>query len=170
MHNTFELLGPPADPAKVKGLEVLAALTRIAQSKSTFVSRADDSGTNKKEVALWREAGGLAPWKRYIEAGQGMGRSLIMANEKGAYILADRATYLAFKTKVELVPLAARSQRMNNPYGVMVVRHDDPSEAAARRAHAFVDYLVSPRGQKRIREFTIAGEQLFIPAHPPAGE
>ncbi len=170
MHNTFELLGPPDDPAGIKGLEVTAALLRIAAHRATFVSRADDSGTNKKEEALWRAAGGRAPWKTYIEAGQGMGRSLIMANEKRAYILADRATYLAFERKIDLRPLARHSERMNNPYGVMVVRHQKPRAAAGSRANAFVDFLVSPEGQRRIAGFEIAGEQLFFPARPPRPE
>lgn len=170
MHNTFELLGPPSDPAAVGGLEVAAALARLATSKSPFVSRGDDSGTHKKEMALWRDAGGLGQWERYIETGQGMGRSLIMANEKDAYILADRATYLAFKHKIHLVPLVSKAEKMNNPYGVMVVSSSQHPDVDARRANAFVDYLVSPRCQRIIRDFTIAGERLFFPAHSLAGE
>lgn len=170
MHNRFELLGPPSDPAAVKGLEITVALRLIASSQPPFVSRSDDSGTHKKEMALWRDAGGLNPWRRYFETGQGMGRSLIMANEKQAYILADRATYLAFKNKIELVPLAANSEKMNNPYGVMVVSSRLHPHVDARRANAFVDYLISPRGQQIIRDYTVAGERLFFPAHPPKDE
>jgi tungstate transport system substrate-binding protein len=165
MHNMFELLGPPRDPAQARGLEVTAAFRRIAASESAFVSRGDDSGTHKKELALWRELGGLTRWERYFETGQGMGPSLIVANQKEAYVLADRATYLAFKHKIDLVPLAAPSERMNNPYGVIVVSSRRHPNVDARRANALVDFLVSPRGRRLIRGFEIAGEQLFYPAH-----
>ena len=166
MHNTFELLGPARDPAEVRGLAVTTALARIAASKAPFVSRGDDSGTHKKELALWRKSGGLTSWERYFESGQGMGLSLMMANEKRAYILADRATYLAFKHKIDLLPLAAHSERLNNPYGAIVVSSTRHPHVDARLANAFVDYLVSPRGQRIIRDFEIAGEQLFWPDHP----
>ena len=165
MHNTFELLGPASDPAAVRGLDVVAALSRIAASKARFVSRGDESGTHKKELALWRDAGGLTRWEHYLETGQGMGSSLIVANEKQAYILADRATYLAFARKIDLVPLAAPSDELNNPYGVIVVSDRRHPDVDALHANAFVDFLVSPRGQRIIRDFTIAGERLFYPAH-----
>lgn len=165
MHNTFELLGPPSDPAKVKGLDITQALARIASEKSPFVSRGDDSGTHKKELALWRDAGGLTRWERYLETGQAMGNSLVVADEKQAYILADRATYLAFKHKVALVPLSRGSEKLNNPYGVIVVDGGKHPKVDTRRANAFVDYLISPVGQQRIRDFRIAGEQVFFPAH-----
>jgi len=165
MHNTFELLGPSADPARVRGLEVTAALSRIAASQAPFVSRGDDSGTHKKELALWRDAGGLTRWERYFETGQGMGQSLVVANEKHAYVLADRATYLAFKRKIDLRPLVAPSERLNNPYGVIVVNGRRHPGVDARRANALADFLVSPRGQRRIRDFRISGEPLFFPAH-----
>jgi tungstate transport system substrate-binding protein len=167
MHNSFELLGPPGDPARVEGLEITAALARIAATKPPFVSRGDESGTHQKEKALWRDAGGLDPWKRYYETGQGMGESLMVANEKDAYIFSDRATYLAFQSKIRLVPLAASSERMNNRYGAIVVRGSHPG-AAAGRANAFVDYLVSSRGQQIIGDFTVAGERVFFPAHARA--
>jgi tungstate transport system substrate-binding protein len=169
MHNSFELLGPPSDPAEVKGLEVAAALARIASGKPAFVSRGDDSGTHQKEQALWRDAGGLQQWERYFETGQGMGASLMIAEQKGAYILSDRATYLAFKSKIQLVPLAASSERMNNRYSVLVVSSRD-RDADLQRANDFVDYLVSPRGQRIIGDFAIAGERVYFPAHARAGE
>jgi tungstate transport system substrate-binding protein len=170
MHNSFELLGPPSDPARAKGLEITAALGRIAASKLPFVSRGDESGTHQKEQALWREAGGLDPWPRYLETGQGMGESLMVANEKHAYILSDRATYLAFEYKLELVPLAESSEKLNNRYGAIVVssRHRGIDLV---RANQFIDFLVSARGQRMIGDFTVAGERVFFPAHPPhAGE
>jgi tungstate transport system substrate-binding protein len=169
MHNTFELLGPPMDPASIKGLEATAALRRIAEAGAAFVSRGDNSGTHKKELELWTNAGGLTPWQRYFEAGQGMGRALIMANEKQAYVLADRGTYLAFRTKVELVPLSPSSENLNNPYGVLVVNGTKNSKVDSRRANAFVDFLVSTRAQRIIADFKVGGELLFVPAHPPAG-
>lgn len=170
MHNTFELLGPPSDPVGVKGLEIIAALARIKSSKPTFVSRGDESGTHQKEMALWRDAGGLTRWERYFETGQGMGQSLVVANEKDAYILSDRATYLAFKNKIDLVPLAAGSEKMNNRYGVIVVSGSRHPGVDVRRANAWVDYLLSPRGRQVIVDFTIAGEQVFFPAPARAGE
>ncbi len=167
MHNTFELLGPPDDPAAVKGLEVTRALGLIA-GKAPFVSRGDDSGTHKKELALWRAAGGLRRWEGYLETGQEMGNTLIMANEKHAYTLSDRATWLAFKKKVELVPLAPASDALKNHYGVIVVSPGKHPKVDAKHANALVDYLVSPRGQRAIRDFTVGGEQLFFPAHAVA--
>jgi len=168
MRNTFELLGPKGDPAEVKGLEIGAALARIATKGPLFVSRGDDSGTHKKELTLWRQAGGLKPWDRYIETGQGMGRSLIVADEKEAYILADRATYLAFRHKIELVPLVVNSEHLNNHYGVMVVSREQHPSVDEAHANAFVDYLLSADGQKIIRDFTVGGERLFFPARPSA--
>jgi tungstate transport system substrate-binding protein len=163
MHNTFELLGPPGDPAQVKGLDVTLALARIAAAGLPFVSRGDDSGTHQKEKALWREAGGLAKWDRYLETGQEMGASLIVANEKRAYVLTDRATYLAFKSKLDLVSLAAASAKLNNPYGVIVVSAGQHPKVDQRRANAFADYLISARGQRAIGAFTVGGEPLFFP-------
>lgn len=170
MHNTFEILGPSSDPAAVRGLEVTAALERIRQSAAAFVSRGDDSGTHKREMVLWGDLGGLSRWQRYFETGQGMGRSLIVANEKRAYVLADRGTSLAFAQKIELVPLVVNSEKMNNPYGAMVVSSDRHPSVDARGAGAFVDFLVSPAGQRLISDFTIDGERLFFPAHPVGDE
>lgn len=167
MHNTFELLGPPGDPAQVKGLDVTEGLARIAAHQSPFVSRGDDSGTHQKEKALWSAAGGLVRWKSYFETGQEMGASLIVADEKHAYILSDRGTYLAFKPKLELVPLAAASAKLANPYGVIVVSPSQHPKVDVRRANAFADFLVSPRGQRAIGDFTVGGERLFFPEHAP---
>lgn len=169
MHTTFELVGPPEDPARVKGMEVAPALARIASERSPFVSRGDDSGTHKKELALWRSAGELARWERYFETGQEMGQSLIVADEKAAYTLTDRATYLAFKSKLRLVPLVAGSKELHNPYGVIVVSGAKSAKIDLRGANAFVDFLVSPQGQRRIRDFEIAGEHVFVPARAALG-
>lgn len=163
MFNTFELLGPPGDPAGVRGREVTAAFDRIAAAKPAFVSRGDDSGTHQKEKELWKDAGGLRHWERYFETGQGMGESLMVANEKDAYVLSDRATYLAFKTKIHLVPLVPTSEKLRNRYGAIVVSRSRHPKVAAERAGAFVDYLVSPRGQQVIGDFRIGGEQVFFP-------
>lgn len=160
MYNTFELLGPPDDPAGVRGLEVTAALRKIAAAKSPFVSRGDDSGTHKRELSLWREIGGREAWDGYLESGQGMGSSLVIASERRAYVLSDRGTYLAFRQRVALVPLAARSERMRNPYGVITVK--DARNPGG--ADAFLDFLVSRRGRSLIANFQVAGEKLFYPA------
>ncbi|MDF1562573.1 MAG: substrate-binding domain-containing protein [Deltaproteobacteria bacterium] len=170
MWNTFELLGPPADPAQVKDLEIGPALRKIAEAKALFVSRGDDSGTHKKELALWKEAGGLAPWERYLETGQGMGRSLVVAGEKEAYVLSDRATFLAFRDKVELVPLVTGGASLRNPYGVMTVNPAKHPDIDAKLADAFVDFLIAERAQVIIRDFQREGERLFFPARLPAGD
>ncbi len=170
MHNTFELLGPPADPAGVKGLGVVEALARIAAHKAPFVSRGDDSGTHKKELALWRDAGGLTKWEGYLETGQGMGNTLMVASEKRAYVLSDRATYLAFKQKIELVPFAPKSEKLNNRYGVIVVNPGRHPKVDVNHANAFADFLISERARQMISGFTVGGEQLYFPDSAPSGK
>ena len=170
MHNTFELLGPPADPAGVKGVEVVEALARIAAHKAPFVSRGDDSGTHKKELALWRDAGGLTKWEGYLETGQGMGNTLMVASEKRAYVLSDRATYLAFKQKIELAPFAPNSEKLNNPYGVIVVNPARHPKVDVRHANAFADFLISERARELISGFTVGGEQLYFPDPARSGK
>lgn len=162
MWNDFVLLGPPGDPANVKGLkDVTKAFARIAETGADFVSRGDDSGTHIRERSIWERAGGLPSGKQfYLEAGQGMGKCLIMANERGAYVLSDRGTYLAFRKKLDLVVLVKGDPPLRNPYGAMLVK---PGREGARK---LLDYLTSAEGQKRIGEFRVDGEQLFYPAAP----
>jgi len=163
MYNTFEIVGPPSDPAGIQGVTAVEALRKIAAGKYRFVSRGDDSGTHKRELTLWKAVGGRPTWDGYVESGQGMGASLIMADQMKAYILADRGTYLSFKEKIHLKPLARQSKDLLNPYGIIVV---DPSKHPSIRgklAGAFVDFIISPQAQRIIRDFQVAGEQLFHP-------
>lgn len=167
MHNSFELLGPAADPAGVRDLEIDEALQRIASSALPFISRGDDSGTHKRELQLWEGVGIRPSWPAYTETGQGMGATLTIADEKSAYVLADRGTFLNFRDKIDLVPLAASSEKLRNPYGIIVV---NPAEHPAVRdelAHKFVDFIISPTAQQIIADYRVAGEPLFVPLRLP---
>lgn len=162
MHNDFLFVGPGSDPAKLRGThDPVAALRAIANVHALFVSRADHSGTHIFELKLWRLSG-LAPpapggW--YIEAGQGMAATLQMADEKQAYTIADRATYLAWRSKLQLAPLVEGDTLFYNVYHVM----ERPDAGAAARALA--DFFVSPEAQTIIGKFgtTRFGQQLFVP-------
>lgn len=163
--NDFVILGPKSDPAGVRGwIDAVQALHAIAGAGAGFVSRGDDSGTHTRERELW---GTRPEWPGYMEAGQGMGPCLTIADEKAAYVLADRGTYLARRKKLDLEVLIEGDPRLHNPYGAILVnpaRHPHVNAVGARK---LLDYLVSPEGQKRVRDFRVAGEVLF---HPDAGE
>lgn len=165
MHNDFVLLGPASDPAQVKGTDAVAAFKKIAEAKASFVSRADQSGTHKKELTLWKEAGikPNGPW--YIEAGQGMGECLRIAHEKNAYILADRGTWLAFQKKLALTLLVEGDPKLQNPYHVIVVNPEVHPRVNVQGAEAFVQFITSPPIQQMIHQFgqTEYGEPLFVP-------
>jgi tungstate transport system substrate-binding protein len=162
MHNEFIFVGPASDPAKLRGgHDPVAALRSIARARGPFVSRGDRSGTHIFEQKLWRRAG-LAPpapggW--YIEAGQGMAATLQMADEKRAYTITDRGTFLVWKAKLELVALVEGDSLFYNVYHVMEV----PNAGAGARALA--DFLVSPEAQRLIGKFGISrfGQPLFVP-------
>lgn len=168
MSNDFVLVGPAGDPAHVAGLrDAAAALRRIAAARALFVSRADDSGTHRKELALWREAGidpvqASGTW--YREAGAGMGTTLNIAAGIGGYTLTDRATWLSFGNRRELVILLEGDPRLANPYSIMVVNPKRHPNVRFREAKAFRDWLVLPDGQAAIAAFRVAGEQPFVPA------
>lgn len=166
MLNTFEILGPQGDPAKVKTLSPAGALETIAAGKFRFVSRGDDSGTHKRELALWHSAGGRPDWEHYIQSGQGMGATLIMADQMQAYVLADRGTYLSLKDKIDLRPLVKTTEALANPYGIIVVDPAKHPSIPGPLADAFVDYLISAPAQRLIRDHQIGGERLFTPLHP----
>ncbi|MBI5478662.1 MAG: substrate-binding domain-containing protein [Deltaproteobacteria bacterium] len=170
MYNDFLLLGPATDPAKVKGLDPVAALKRIAESGSTFVSRGDRSGTHEKELDLWQAAEVTPagkPW--YLSAGQGMGETARIATEKRGYMLADRATWLTLKQGLELVPLGEGDKRLFNPYGVIVVNQRKLPKVRGEAATAFARWLVSAETQKLIGEFGVDrfGQRLFVPDARP---
>ncbi len=167
MYNDFIIVGPRSDPAGVSGTESATdALHRIAQSRSLFISRGDDSGTHKRERALWRDAG-LTPARAsgtwYLEVGAGMGATLNIAAAKQGYALSDRGTWLSFAGKGELTVLSEGDQRLLNPYGVILVNPARFSHIKAREGQMFIDWLLSPEGQQAIGDYRIGGEPLFIP-------
>lgn len=168
MYNDFVIVGPSGDPAGIAGLrDAAAALRRIAAAGAVFVSRGDDSGTHRKELALWREAGvdpAKASGSWYREAGAGMGATLNIAAGMDGYTLTDRATWLAFANRRDLVVLVEGDPRLFNPYGIMLVNPERHPDVRFEDAKAFRDWLVSPEGQAAIASFRIDGQQLFFPA------
>ena len=167
MHNDFVIVGPKSDPAGIRGVRSAAkVVTRLYQAKALFASRGDRSGTHTKERALWRSAG-LDPLKFsgrwYLETGSGMGATLNFAAARGAYTLADRATWLAFKNKRILALLAEGDKRPANPYGVIVVNPARHPGVKDREATMFADWLMGTEGQAAIAAFRIKGKQVFFP-------
>ncbi|MFT5288583.1 MAG: tungstate transport system substrate-binding protein [Planctomycetota bacterium] len=165
MSNSFELLGPPDDPAGIKGLDPKMALRQIASSGQSFVSRGDESGTHTRELVLWGSISARPTWDGYVESGQGMGATLTMANQMGAHVLCDRGTYLNRVSDIELRPLAAASQAMLNPYGAIAIDPDKHGLIRGELADAFLDYLILPTTQGLIKRHKVGGESLFAPAH-----
>jgi tungstate transport system substrate-binding protein len=164
MHNDFVLLGPKADPADVKNAPSLSeALQRIAKSESNFVSRGDDSGTHKKEKLLWKDAAIEPKGSWYLAAGQGMGAVLQMSNNKAAYTLSDRGTYLAYKDKVKLKIAFEGAPKQLNPYHVILVNPKKHPHVKTELAQRYVDFIRSAEGQAIIANFKINGELLFHP-------
>ena len=166
MHNDFILVGPPEDPAGIKGLKKAAeAFKKIADRKSKFVSRGDNSGTHNKEKALWKAAGITPKGGWYIESGQGMGATLTIAFEKGAYTLTDRATYLAFKKRIRLAILLEGDAPLLNIYHVLEVNPARYPKVNAAGGKAFADFMVSAEAQAVIKSFGVEkyGEPLFFP-------
>jgi tungstate transport system substrate-binding protein len=167
MYNDFVLIGPKSDPAKIGGgKDILAALKKIETAKAPFVSRADKSGTHAAELRYWKAAGvGIAaqkgPW--YKETGSGMGPALNTASSMNGYILADRGTWLAFKNRGDLAILVEGDQKLFNQYGIMLVNPAKHPHVKKDLGSAFVDWVVSPEGQKAIADYKVGGEQLFFP-------
>lgn len=168
MHNDFVLTGPAADPAGVKGLAILDAFKAIANAQAAFITRGDDSGTNKAELTLWKKAA-LDPatfspdW--YISSGQGMGASLTIASEKNAYIFTDRATYLANQTNLNLAILVEGDSNLLNVYHVITVNPAKWPNTNTAGAVAFAKWITSPDVQKIIATFGADkyGQPLFFP-------
>lgn len=166
MHNDFILVGPPDDPAGIKGIKKAAeAMKKIAERQAKFVSRGDNSGTHSKEKALWKAAGVTPKGGWYIESGQGMGATLTIASEKGAYTLTDRATYLAFKKRVQLAILLEGDAPLLNIYHVMEVNPAKHPRINVAGGKAFADFMVSREAQEGIRTFGVEkyGQPLFFP-------
>jgi tungstate transport system substrate-binding protein len=167
MYNDFVLIGPKIDPAKVgAGRDIVTALRQIEASRAAFVSRGDRSGTHMAELALWKTAGvdidkAKGPW--YRDTGQGMGPALNTAAAMNAYILADRGTWLAFKNRLDLAILVEGDRRLFNQYGVMLVNPEKHPNIKKDLGQQFINWIISPAGQKAIANFKINGEQLFYP-------
>ena len=165
MYNDFVIVGPHGDPARLREAKTIGdALKRIVDSGQTFVSRGDDSGTHKKELALWKAANIHAQGGWYLSAGQGMSEVLLMASERSAYTLSDRSTHTAFAQKVELDVVYSGDKALFNPYGVIAVnpaRFPDVNYATAKH---FIDWITSTEGQQLIASFKVNGQQLFFPS------
>jgi tungstate transport system substrate-binding protein len=166
MYNDFLIIGPAEDPAGIKGeADVVKAFTTIQEKQAHFVSRGDNSGTDKKEKGIWSKAGITPEGDWYIEVGQGMGDTFRMADEKKAYTLIDRATYLNLKDNYQLEPMVEGSPELLNPYGVIPVNPEKHPHVDFEGATAFAEWLTSEKGQKMIGEFGVDefGQQLFVP-------
>ena len=167
MYNDFILLGPKSDPAGVKGgKDIVAALKAIKAKGAPFISRGDRSGTHIAELKLWKAADidiakDKGPW--YKEIGQGMGAALNMASASNSYVLSDRGTWLHFKNRGDLAILVEGDKRLFNQYGVMLVNPKKHPSVKAELGQQFIDWLVSPEGQKAIAGYKINGDQLFYP-------
>jgi tungstate transport system substrate-binding protein len=167
MYNDFILIGPGSDPAGIKGAkDILAALKAIKEKNVAFISRGDKSGTHQAELNLWKAAGidiakEKGPW--YKEIGQGMGAALNTASASNAYVLADRGTWLSFKNRGDLVIAVEADKRLFNQYGVILVNPQKHPSVKKELGQQFIDWLVSPEGQKAISDYKINGEQLFYP-------
>ena len=173
MYNDFVLIGPKSDPAGIKGMkDVAAALQTIKAKQAPFISRGDRSGTHVAELDLWKDSGididkDKGPW--YKSIGQGMGAALNTAGASNAYVLSDRGTWIHFKNKGDLQILVEGDRRMFNQYGVMLVNPAKHPNVKKDLGQQFIDYLVSPQGQKDIANYKINGEQLFYPNADDAG-
>jgi tungstate transport system substrate-binding protein len=167
MYNDFVIIGPKADPAKIGGTkDVAAALKKLKDAQATFISRGDRSGTHIAELKLWQEAGidienAKGPW--YKSIGQGMGAALNTAQASNGYVLSDRATWIHFKNKGDLAIVVEGDKRLFNQYGVMLVNPAKHPNVKQELGQQFIDWLVSPDGQKAIAGYKIDGQQLFFP-------
>jgi tungstate transport system substrate-binding protein len=166
MYNDFVVVGPAADPAKVKGGDIGAAFGKLAATGAGFISRGDKSGTHAAELRLWKGAGiDMATVKPagYKECGCGMGPALNMGASTGAYVLTDRGTWLNFKNRQDLTVLVEGDKKLFNQYGVMVVNAAKHPHVKTALAQQFADWVVSPAGQASIAGYKINGEPLFFP-------
>ena len=174
MYNDFVLVGPAADPAQTRGKDVVEALKKLATANASFVSRGDKSGTHAAELRFWKLAGlgepAGAKGTGYKECGCGMGPALNMASGTGAYVLADRGTWLSFKNRGDLTVLVEGDTKLFNQYGVMLVNPAKHPHVKVAEGQKFVDWVVSAPGQAVIASYKIGGEQLFFPNAASAGK
>jgi tungstate transport system substrate-binding protein len=163
MYNDFVLIGPASDPAKVKGKDIIEALKKVAAANGNFISRGDKSGTHAAELRYWKLASVENKGTGYKECGCGMGPALNMASSLGAYVLADRGTWLSFKNRAGLAVLVEGDNRLFNQYGVMLVNPAKHPQTKVVEGQKFVDWVISNAGQAVIASYKIGGEQLFFP-------
>jgi tungstate transport system substrate-binding protein len=164
MYNDFVLIGPVADPEKVRGKDIVGAMKKVAASNGSFISRGDKSGTHAAELRYWTQAGVAEPkFTGYKQCGCAMGQALNMAASLGAYVLADRGTWLSFKNRADLAILVEGDAKLFNQYGVLLVNPAKHPQTKALEGQKFVDWLVSNAGQNTIASYKIGGEQLFFP-------
>jgi len=167
MYNDFVLVGPKSDPAGVKGKDIVAAMKTIKDKSAPFISRGDRSGTHVAELNLWKQAGidvaGADKGSWYKEIGQGMGAALNTASASNAYVLTDRGTWLNFKNRGDLDIVVEGDNKLFNQYGVILVNPEKHPHVKKAEGQAFIDWLVSPEGQKAIADYKINGQQLFFP-------
>lgn len=165
MHNDFVLVGPPEDPARIRGLTPAAAFKAIGEAGAAFVSRGDQSGTHKKEEALWRQAGLTPRGRWHLESGTGMGETLLIAYSKRGYTLTDRGTYLALRRRMDLEVLLEGDSTLRNPYHVIEVNSARHPKVHAEGARRFAEFLVGPDIQRLIATFGLTryGRPLFFP-------
>lgn len=165
MYNEFLIVGPESDPAEIRGeIQAGRALEKIQQTNSFFVSRGDDSGTHKKELSLWQEAGVTPQGRWYMEVGQGMGKVLQMAGELEAYTLVDEGTWIKQGSKTRLVELSRGDERLFNPYGIIAVNPYRHPHTAYDNAKQLVDWITGIDGQRLIGKYKLGGKQLFTPS------
>ncbi len=163
MYNDFVLIGPAVDPVKIKGHDIVQALKKLSAANAAFISRGDKSGTHAAELRYWKGSAQDDKGSGYRECGCGMGPALNIASSSGAYLLADRGSWLNFKNRADLAILVEGDQRLFNQYGVLLVNPARHPHVKAAQGQKFVDWLVSAPGQALIASYKIGGEQLFFP-------
>jgi tungstate transport system substrate-binding protein len=167
MYNDFVIVGPPSDPAGVRGMTgAPAALARIAGARAAFASRGDNSGTHQKELALWRSAGldpGAESGTWYRETGSGMGATLNVAVGMGAYTITDRGTWLSFKNRADHEILVEGDDDLFNQYGIILVNPKRHPRVQTEEGQAFIDWILGTHGQSAIAAYKLGGQQLFFP-------
>ncbi len=165
MYNDFVIVGPKSDPAGAAASDSVAeVMSRIHQSRHPFVSRGDDSGTHKRELILWQNSGTLPGGNWYREVGQGMGKTLQIANEMDGYTMTDRGTWRAYESRLDIDLLFQHDPPLFNPYGIIAVNPERHADINYPSAGKLIDWITSPRIQKMIGEFRINGQQLFVPS------
>lgn len=162
MYNDFVIIGPKEDPAGIKGKAINEALISLTNGEAPFISRGDDSGTNKKELALWKEVSINPEGDWYLSVGKGMGETLIMTNEQQGYTLTDRATFTFMKDKLDLEVLVEGDKKLLNPYSIIAVNPDKHESINSEGAQKLIDFLLSEQGQQMIKDYKVKGNQLFF--------